>query len=65
MVLAADKADLPSEGTLMVDGENAREVEYTEVFTNLDKVGWRVDCDLTHCAPTGILGQISHRMKRV
>ncbi len=38
--------------------EMPSEAEYTEALTNLDKSGWRVDCILTHCAPTGILGQI-------
>ncbi len=29
-----------------------------QAIANLDRVGWRVDCIVTHCAPTGILGRI-------
>ena len=38
--------------------EMSSEAEYAEAIANLDRVGWRVDCILTHCAPTGILEQI-------
>ena len=32
--------------------------EYAEAEANLERVGWRVDHILTHCAPTGILPRI-------
>jgi len=33
--------------------------EYQEAMANLDKHGWRVDCVLTHCAPTSIAKKIA------
>ncbi len=32
--------------------------EYEMGIENLDKAGWKVDCILTHCAPTSILGKM-------
>lgn len=32
--------------------EMPSEAEYVEAEARLDRVGWRVDCVLTHCAPT-------------
>ena len=37
--------------------------EYVEALTNLEKVGWRVDCILTHCCPTSMAKKISARSK--
>ena len=34
------------------------DVEYEEAVRNLDRIGWRVDCILTHCAPTGIVEKL-------
>lgn len=39
--------------------EMPSEAEYEEALANLDRVGWCVDCVLTHSAPSGILPQIS------
>ena len=33
--------------------------EYEEAMANLERVGWQVDCILTHCTPTGIALQLS------
>ena len=30
------------------------DAEYEEAVKNLDEAGWKVDCVLTHCAPTSI-----------
>jgi len=30
------------------------DTEYEEAIGNLERVGWQVDCVLTHCAPTSI-----------
>ena len=30
------------------------EAEYAEAKANLERTGWRVDCVLTHCAPTSV-----------
>ena len=32
--------------------------EYTEAVRNLERVNWRVDCVLTHCAPTSIVKKL-------
>ena len=37
--------------------------EYAEALVNLEKVGWRVDCILTHCCPTSIAKKISAHYK--
>lgn len=37
--------------------------EYTEATTNLEKVGWKVDCILTHCCPTSIAKKLSVHYK--
>lgn len=37
--------------------------EYKEAAANLDKVGWCVDCILTHCAPTSIMLRMSRHNK--
>ena len=34
--------------------EMPSEAEYAEAEANLERIGWRVDCVLTHCAPTSI-----------
>lgn len=34
------------------------EEEYGEAVRNLEKANWRVDCVLTHCAPTSILKKL-------
>lgn len=34
------------------------EEEYEEAVRNLERVNWRVDCILTHCAPTSILKKL-------
>ena len=34
------------------------DVEYEEAVKNLDRIGWRVDCILTHCAPTSIVKKL-------
>ena len=34
--------------------EMPSEAEYAEAEASLDRVGWRVDCVLTHCAPTSV-----------
>lgn len=33
--------------------------EYAEALANLEKVGWRVDCILTHCCPTSIAAKLN------
>ena len=43
--------------------EMPNDEEYEEVISNLERVGWQVDCILTHCAPTGIAKQISRFYK--
>ncbi|MEA5038592.1 MAG: metallophosphoesterase family protein [Clostridiaceae bacterium] len=34
------------------------DAEYAEAIANLDRVNWRVDYVITHCAPTGLLNLI-------
>ena len=34
------------------------DAEYEEAVRNLDRVNWKVDCILTHCAPTSIVEKL-------
>lgn len=34
------------------------DAEYVEAVRNLERVSWKVDCILTHCAPTGIVKKL-------
>ena len=39
--------------------EMPSDAEYAEARANLEKVGWRVDCILTHCCPTSIAKKLN------
>lgn len=45
--------------------EMPNDEEYEEALSNLEKVGWQVDCILTHCAPTSIARSINRSYKRI